>query len=543
MSCTNFNSNTSPAVSFTVGNLPPNFCHETWQQTLVAFFAAVSATLPGTFSTFIVSSTEPAAGDRDKLWLKVDASDCQPIGFFLYYNGEWAIVGENFFYAVGTGTANAVVATTSISVNYRKLGNIFAVKLASTNTGAATMAVNGLTADDIFKLGTTPLTGNEMIGGSIALILDMVTYYELLNPATEQSSLENGFWNGSFEVDVDGDGIPDHWTRTLLTGAVDANNQIVTGAGNSIHGSNGFKTTVPNTAGNGGASLTTNDFREVDGGTNYLLSFWMKASSATMHNRVEVAWYDEAKALLSTVTVFNNLTTNPTSWQRMPVFIVSPATAGFAKVILTGGVAGAATVNCNTLWDDFRLERHAFRHKVELDVAGNHTWISPVSGPIKVTCVGAGGGATFGGGPAFGNGGGGGGGTAVSALYATVGEKFPIVVGAGAANANGGDTSFDGGVVIGEGGDAASVSTGGAGGGTASVGDFTEFGGDGESATTSTGGAGGSSAFGCGGVGGIEGVTNNGSNGVSRGGGAGGGSRVSSTNNRSGAAGYVIIEW
>lgn len=88
MACDNFSNGSNAQIVFNVGNLDPEFCHTTWQSTLEAFFAAVVATLPGNFSTFVIGSTEPSISDRDKLWVRLDAS-CNPMGGFLYVGGMW----------------------------------------------------------------------------------------------------------------------------------------------------------------------------------------------------------------------------------------------------------------------------------------------------------------------------------------------------------------------------------------------------------------------------------------------------------------------
>lgn len=60
---------TNAEVTLTANSLPGGFCHQDWQSTLNAFVSAMSGELPGTFSTFSVGASEPAAEDQDKPWL------------------------------------------------------------------------------------------------------------------------------------------------------------------------------------------------------------------------------------------------------------------------------------------------------------------------------------------------------------------------------------------------------------------------------------------------------------------------------------------
>jgi microcystin-dependent protein len=52
------------------------------------FVDLMTGQLPGEYSTFNYGSTEPAAEDQDKPWLKLDA-DLSPWGWMVYYAGAW----------------------------------------------------------------------------------------------------------------------------------------------------------------------------------------------------------------------------------------------------------------------------------------------------------------------------------------------------------------------------------------------------------------------------------------------------------------------
>lgn len=88
MPCTNYSSGDSPQVALSAGQLAANFCHQNWQATFEAFVAAMAGQLPGGYSSFVIGSATPAAGDQGKLWFRVTDA-CVPLGWFIYYAGSW----------------------------------------------------------------------------------------------------------------------------------------------------------------------------------------------------------------------------------------------------------------------------------------------------------------------------------------------------------------------------------------------------------------------------------------------------------------------
>lgn len=74
-------------VTLTAGQLPQGFCFQNPQQYFEAIVAAMSAVLPGAYSTFNFGNSTPAPEDQDKPWIRTDA-----FGNFdrLYtFNGKW----------------------------------------------------------------------------------------------------------------------------------------------------------------------------------------------------------------------------------------------------------------------------------------------------------------------------------------------------------------------------------------------------------------------------------------------------------------------
>lgn len=87
-------------MAFTTNNIsvviiPPSFpngyCPETWQEFANDFAADVLISLPGQFSGIIISETEPAPEDRDKLWFRL-LGPTGPLDYrgpFQFFNGQW----------------------------------------------------------------------------------------------------------------------------------------------------------------------------------------------------------------------------------------------------------------------------------------------------------------------------------------------------------------------------------------------------------------------------------------------------------------------
>ncbi len=87
-------------------------------------------------------------------------------------------------YAVDTGTVNALVITDTPPVPAYRPGLILAVKVAVTNTGAATIAPDGLTAAPIVHFAdSSPIFPGELKAGGVALLIqDDSLNFRLINP-------------------------------------------------------------------------------------------------------------------------------------------------------------------------------------------------------------------------------------------------------------------------------------------------------------------------------------------------------------------------
>lgn len=76
-------------VTSTFAGLPADYCFTTFNRLFLDAFAQWSGYLPGTYSTFIASQSEPGVEDRDKVWIQLDASDIPTSRNFRYESGGW----------------------------------------------------------------------------------------------------------------------------------------------------------------------------------------------------------------------------------------------------------------------------------------------------------------------------------------------------------------------------------------------------------------------------------------------------------------------
>jgi hypothetical protein len=85
--------------------------------------------------------------------------------------------------ATVTGT-DTLTGTLTPAIAAYATGNLFSFVAAATNTGAATINLNGLGAKSITKLGTTALAAGDIVSGQVHLIEYDGTRFQLINPST-----------------------------------------------------------------------------------------------------------------------------------------------------------------------------------------------------------------------------------------------------------------------------------------------------------------------------------------------------------------------
>ena len=175
-----------PTIDITAGELPPPQCYANEQDRLEAYAAALIAqqTVAPEWEANAVS---PPAGSP-LYWLRLDANanPIEILKFSATAPSGWARVQTQFTYGVGGGAANAYTVTlspTSPGVNQAyRTGVCYAFIANAPNTGATTVAVDGLAAKAVTKFGTVPLVANDIVANQMCVVVYDGTRFQLLNP-------------------------------------------------------------------------------------------------------------------------------------------------------------------------------------------------------------------------------------------------------------------------------------------------------------------------------------------------------------------------
>ena len=142
----------------------------------VASFSGDGALLSNSASTGPVTATL-ANGAAHKFWGNNTGSPTTPS-----YSSIGAQDVSPQEYIAGGGTANAQTATLSPAATSLVAGLTLRWLPTAANTGATTMAVNGLTAKNLTKCGTTALVANDLTTAAVAIATYDGTQFQLLNP-------------------------------------------------------------------------------------------------------------------------------------------------------------------------------------------------------------------------------------------------------------------------------------------------------------------------------------------------------------------------
>lgn len=153
--------------------------------------------------------------------------------------------------------------------------------------------------------------------------------------------------NYSFETATADEDTPDNWTITLYT---DGTQILDDSALNQTHGAKSIKFT---SAGSGGG-YAESDLFPVHALQSIGMLVAMKSSVATVRNVIEIVWYDRSQSLLSTTSLYDDSSTNPTGWEDQSLNATAPAFACFARIRLTGCHSSDSTVG-STWFDDVRV--------------------------------------------------------------------------------------------------------------------------------------------------------------------------------------------
>ncbi len=184
-----------------------------------------------------------------------------------------------------------------------------------------------LSDDTLYKIVITdslgvPISSDDNIG-------------QIVNSTVTQGSY-NLIDNGSFEVDVDTDGVPDDWTLSINTGstiAIDSTTQS--------HGINSLKFV----GSGGGAGTATSTFFAVQASKSMGVRFTLSASLATVTQTVKVLWYTSAKtaASVASTTVYNVTTTAPTSFTEQILAATPGSDVRYGKIEISGSSSPGTT--------------------------------------------------------------------------------------------------------------------------------------------------------------------------------------------------------
>jgi len=111
--------------------------------------------------------------------------------------------------------------------------------------------------------------------------------------------------NGSFEVDDNGDGIPNNFTLNIETGGTIEKDDT-----DSVHG----QSCLNFTGTTNGAGTAESDKFSVESGETRELSFTYKSSVATTLNSIDAKWYNHAGTNISTSTLYSEGVSNPVAF-------------------------------------------------------------------------------------------------------------------------------------------------------------------------------------------------------------------------------------
>lgn len=257
-----------------------------------------------------------------------------------HFLGGRIILGTEFagykwaFFEPGTSTPKTTYKDSRLTVGNENLATV----VADAN-GAAQIWFDG-NADVVFY---TP--------AGVSVYSDDDINLTETSSATGEANLA---LNPSFEDDTDADGVPNSWTPSLFTGgtfSLDSTDQF-----------NGSKSAKFVSTGTGGATLTSANQFAVSPSTIYTLGFAIK-STADVRNIVQIFWYQDdgtASATVS-VTVYDDSTTNPTSWTEKWVEVTSPSDAAFAAIKITGCSSTDPTAG-TARFDDIKFTRYALKN-------------------------------------------------------------------------------------------------------------------------------------------------------------------------------------
>lgn len=229
------------------------------------------------------------------------------------------------------GSVNA-----SGTIEFFAVGGAFSTYVTSyTSSSLATANSNVITLDSAGRADVWLNSDADVrIKDSSGTTLD--TQLNVNPDVATTSANDNLVENPSFEDDTNSDTFPDSWDRATFTGgtaAIDTSDRS--------HGANSMKFV---STGSGGGTITSTTFFSVNASASLYWAFDLK-STADVRNLAQILWYDASQVALGSPStdLYDDSTTNPTTWTQKVGVVSVPATAYFGKFKFFGAHSSDAT--------------------------------------------------------------------------------------------------------------------------------------------------------------------------------------------------------
>ncbi len=187
--------------------------------------------------------------------------------------------------------------------------------------------------------------------------------------------------NGSFEVDSDNDGVPDHWDCTAYAGGA-----VALESTSPSEGARSIKFTHPGGAGNGGGRADS-DYFAVTTAESYYVQFltWVSAGASAMKNKVQARYYTAARVELSSASPADlySSTVHPTDPTRYAYDLTPIADCKFVKIRVVGGATDIDQAGV-AYFDDVRVGVKIPEQAVQ-SAAISQTKLKTSQGAVTVT--------------------------------------------------------------------------------------------------------------------------------------------------------------
>jgi len=164
--------------------------------------------------------------------------------------------------------------------------------------------------------------------------------------------------NSDFEVDDNGDGVPNGWDVTTYSGGSQSLDTSTFATG-----SKSVKFTSTSVANGGGYLLSANYIPAYEGDV-FELSYLVKAANTGVSHAVQFYFYDSAGTLIDSANT-TQLSDTPTSWTRFSLVARAPANAAKLKIIMVGGYPNVGASTGSIWFDNVMLLRQHVRETPE----------------------------------------------------------------------------------------------------------------------------------------------------------------------------------